>query len=94
MQAWRPSDATQYLKTLIHYEDEDDYGNTLSEIEVVRERKRYKYYARQQMLCIDRAFHIYGTEQLFGLDYLKSWVKLDMHLDPATDEVFQQSLVF
>ena len=93
MQAWRPSDDIQYLKTLIHYEDEDNYRNTLSEIEVVRERKRYEYYARQQMLYIDRAFHIYGTEQLFGLDCLKSWVKRDMHLDPAPDEVFQESLV-
>ena len=84
MQDWRPSDDLQKLKDLIHYEDEDIHPNTLNEVEIVQERKRYEHYARQKELRRDRAFHIYGTEQLFALDWLKSWVKLRLYLNPAT----------
>ncbi|KAK0506946.1 hypothetical protein JMJ35_010646 [Cladonia borealis] len=84
MQDWRPSDDLQKLKDLIHYEDEENYRAKIDEIEIVRERKRYEHYARRKKICRSRAFHIYGTEQLFALDCLRSWVKLHMHFDPAT----------
>ena len=84
MHNWRPSEDGQYLKDLIHYEDENNYRNTLDEIEIVREHKRYEHYARQKKLCGKRPFHIYGTEELFPLDCLKSWVKLYQHLNPST----------
>ncbi len=84
MQDWRPTDNLQKLKDLMYYEDEDDFRYTLDEIEIVRERKRYESYAREKKLCRSRAFHIYGTKELFELDCLKSWVKLFMHLDPLT----------
>lgn len=68
----------------MHYEDEDDFRNTLDEIEIVRERKRYEFYAREKKICRNRAFHIYSTEELFALDCLKSRVKLYLHLNPST----------
>ena len=84
MKSWRPKDDHQKLKDLIHYEDDDSYRNALGEIEIVRERKRYEHYARQKKVRRIRAFHIYGTEPLFPLDCLKSWVKLQRHLNPST----------
>ena len=78
MQDWRPSENLQKLKGLMHYEDEDNHRNTLNE------RKRYEHHARQKTLCRTRPFHIYGTEQLFALDSLKSWVKLYLQLNPST----------
>ena len=84
MQDWRSSDNLQKLKDLIHYEDEDNYRNTLNEIKIMRERKRYEHCARQKKLRKNRSFHIYGTEQLFEPDCLKGWVKLYLHLNPAS----------
>ena len=84
MQKWRPNRDLQELKDLIHYEDEADYRTSLSLIEIAREQKRYEHYARQKKLHEKRAFHIYGTEELFALDCLKSWVKLRLHHNPST----------
>ena len=84
MQKWRPNRDLQELKDLIHYEDEADYRTSLSLIEIAQEQKRYEHYARQKKLHEKRAFHIYGTEELFALDCLKSWVKLRLHHNPST----------
>ena len=84
MKSWRPEKDHQRLEDLIHYEDDNDYRNRVEEIEIVRERKRYEHYARQRKVRKMRAFHIYGTELLFPLDCLKSWVKLQKHLNPRT----------
>ena len=85
IQGWGPyRDQVQRLKTLIHYEDDDEYSYIPEPTELMRERKRYEAYARERSIRQERAFHVYGTDELFAHDQLRCWVKLRLNIDPVT----------
>lgn len=85
IQGWGSyTDQVQRLKTLIHYEDDDQHDYLPELTEIIRERKRYENYVRIRFLRQERAFHIYGTDELFSHDHLRCWVKLRLNTDPDT----------
>lgn len=68
----------------MRFEDDNNRSYIPNPDDLRRQRKRYEDYARGMSLQRARHFHVYGTEELYGHDRLRCWVKLYLHMNPET----------